>query len=188
MCMDCGSTAGRPPGCADGCRSNSAAPTCAFPYPSVTADLAANARALGAFLARLRADTLHLVGHSMGGLVILEFFESVLGRGIATSRRPLPPGRIVLLGLPGARQPRRRSAWHSWPFGRSNHGTRPRQKCCSSRARVNGAARATSASSQAIGRSGLGHLLGRNRCAERRDGTGGGDAPGGRPRTPARCA
>ena len=61
--------------------------TCAFPYPSVTADLATNARALAAFLATIGADTLHLVGHSMGGLVILECFESVLSAlGVGTSR------------------------------------------------------------------------------------------------------
>ena len=75
--------------------------TCAFPYPSVTADLATNARSLAAFLARIRVDTLHLVGHSMGGLVILECLESVLRAPGSESRDgPLPPGRIVLLGSP----------------------------------------------------------------------------------------
>lgn len=62
-----------------------------FSYSSVGADLGANTRAFAAFLARIRADTLHLVGHSMGGLMILELFE----RGTV-----LPPGRIVLLGAP----------------------------------------------------------------------------------------
>lgn len=52
-----------------------------------------NVRALAEFLARIGADTLHLVGHSMGGLVILELFD--LPGGPA-----LPPGRIVLLGSP----------------------------------------------------------------------------------------
>ena len=60
-----------------------------FAYPSVTADLNANARALGRFLAATPADTLHLVGHSLGGLVILELFRN---------GSPLPPGRVVLLG------------------------------------------------------------------------------------------
>lgn len=67
-------------------------PTRVFHYASVTADLAANARALAAFLAGMRADTMHLVGHSLGGLLMLEFFES--------GAVPLPPGRIVLLGSP----------------------------------------------------------------------------------------
>jgi pimeloyl-ACP methyl ester carboxylesterase len=55
--------------------------------------MAANAQALAKFLSELRADTLHLVGHSLGGLVILKLFEG----GDADQ---LPPGRIVLLGSP----------------------------------------------------------------------------------------
>ncbi|MGO9038343.1 MAG: esterase/lipase family protein [Steroidobacteraceae bacterium] len=72
-----------------------------FRYPSVTADLAANAHALAQFLAGLRCDTLHLVGHSMGGPVILKFFSNELSAdGMQSDRSPLPPGRIVLLGSP----------------------------------------------------------------------------------------
>jgi pimeloyl-ACP methyl ester carboxylesterase len=72
-----------------------------FRYPSVTADLAANAHALARFLAGLRTDMLHLVGHSMGGPVILKFFASELSaEGLQSDGRPLPPGRIVLLGSP----------------------------------------------------------------------------------------
>lgn len=67
--------------------------TRSFAYSSGGVDLATNTRALGAFLGHLRADTLHLVGHSMGGLVILELFEAMGGQS-------LPPGRIVLLGSP----------------------------------------------------------------------------------------
>jgi len=69
------------------------AETRAFSYASVTSGMTANAQALGRYLSELRADTLHLVGHSLGGLVILKLFESVEGAG-------LPPGRIVLLGSP----------------------------------------------------------------------------------------
>ncbi len=89
-----------------------------FPYPSVTADLATNARALAAFLARISVDTLHLVGHSMGGLVILECLENVLRTPAVEPRdRPLPPGRIVLLASPvqGSRAAQRLARW---PFGR----------------------------------------------------------------------
>jgi pimeloyl-ACP methyl ester carboxylesterase len=92
--------------------------TCAFPYPSVTADLATNARALATFLARFRVDTLHLVGHSMGGLVILECLESVLrATGSEPRDGPLPPGRIVLLASPvrGSHTAQRLARW---PFGR----------------------------------------------------------------------
>ena len=66
-----------------------------FSYSSVAADGTAHARALAEYLRAIRADTLHLVGHSLGGLVIVKLFEEhseVLAR--------LPPGRIVLLGSP----------------------------------------------------------------------------------------
>jgi pimeloyl-ACP methyl ester carboxylesterase len=69
------------------------AETRAFRYPSVTADVTANARSLGKFLGGLRADTLHLVGHSLGGLVIRKLFE--MGGGAH-----LPPGRLVCMGSP----------------------------------------------------------------------------------------
>jgi len=69
------------------------AETVAFSYPSVVGDTAANALALTQFLGEIRADTVHLVGHSLGGLVILKFFED----GAAAQ---LPPGRVVLLGSP----------------------------------------------------------------------------------------
>jgi pimeloyl-ACP methyl ester carboxylesterase len=67
----------------------------AFSYPSVAADASTNARALATYLTAVRADTLHLVGHSLGGLVILKLFEED-----AEVRARLPPGRIVLLGSP----------------------------------------------------------------------------------------
>ena len=70
-----------------------AAETRAFSYPSVRSFVAANAKALAQFLLQMRPDTLHLVGHSLGGLVILRLFNS--GDGAS-----LPPGRIVLLGSP----------------------------------------------------------------------------------------
>lgn len=62
-----------------------------FSYPSVRNSLDQNAAALGRMLAAIPAGTLHLVGHSMGGALILRLFAS---------RPQLPPGRIVLLGSP----------------------------------------------------------------------------------------
>ncbi len=41
--------------------------------------------------ASVRADTLHLVGHSLGGVMIVKMFDDPPA---------LPPGRIVLLGSP----------------------------------------------------------------------------------------
>jgi len=69
------------------------AKTRAFSYSSVTSTISDSAQALAKFLKEQRADKLHLVGHSLGGLVILKLFES--GEGVK-----LPPGRIVLLGSP----------------------------------------------------------------------------------------
>ena len=46
-----------------------------FSYPSVAADATAHARALAEYLCAIRADTLHLIGHSLGGLVIVKLFE-----------------------------------------------------------------------------------------------------------------
>ena len=72
----------------------------AFPYHSVEASLAENVAALRGYLARISAPGLHLIGHSMGGLLILELFET---------RVAVPPGRVVLLGSPvrGSRSARR---------------------------------------------------------------------------------
>jgi pimeloyl-ACP methyl ester carboxylesterase len=69
------------------------AETRTFAYASVISSVTEDARALGSYLKALKADTLHLVGHSLGGLVIWKLFEI----GAATG---LPPGRIVLLGSP----------------------------------------------------------------------------------------
>jgi pimeloyl-ACP methyl ester carboxylesterase len=66
-----------------------------FAYRSIGAGIAANARSLAKRLSRLRTDTLHLVGHSLGGLVICKMFEEIGGAS-------LPPGRVVLLGSPVA--------------------------------------------------------------------------------------
>ena len=68
------------------------AETQVFSYPSVTASITSNAQALEKFLAGIRADTLHLVGYSLGGLLVLKLFENASVQ--------LPPGRIVLLGSP----------------------------------------------------------------------------------------
>jgi pimeloyl-ACP methyl ester carboxylesterase len=96
--------------------------TRSFGYRSVSADLNTNARALERFLGETRADTLHLVGHSLGGLMILELFESCLSEnGRLSDGRPLPPGRIVLLGAP-VRGSRAAQNLALLPFGRSIMG------------------------------------------------------------------
>ena len=75
------------------------AKTRAFSYPSVRSNISDSAQALGKFLAQQRAETLHLVGHSLGGLVILKLFESGAGA-------QLPPGTNRVLRFAAERQPR----------------------------------------------------------------------------------
>jgi len=62
-----------------------------FSYPSVRHDLSTNAARLHEFLARVPGTTVHLVGYSLGGLIIRALFQ------LQPQQRP---GRIVLLGSP----------------------------------------------------------------------------------------
>jgi len=62
-----------------------------FRYPSLRASPADNARALQAFVHDLGPGPTHLVGHSLGGLVILRALEEA---------GALPSGRVVLMGSP----------------------------------------------------------------------------------------
>lgn len=62
-----------------------------YSYPSVRLTLTENADRLANFARTLTASTVHWVGHSLGGLVILRLLERV---------PTLPPGRVVLLGTP----------------------------------------------------------------------------------------
>lgn len=65
--------------------------TCAFSYPSVRRGLSENARALADFVAALSSCRIHLVGHSLGGLVVLSMLAE---------RAEPRVGRVVLLGSP----------------------------------------------------------------------------------------
>jgi pimeloyl-ACP methyl ester carboxylesterase len=81
--------------------------THAFHYPSVTASMSDILARLGEFIAQLHADTLHFVGHSLGGIVVLRYLESQLD---------IPPGRAVLLGSPLAGS-RAAQGLARWPIG-----------------------------------------------------------------------
>jgi pimeloyl-ACP methyl ester carboxylesterase len=75
-----------------------------FHYGSVREPLAGVASALRQMVARIEAPQVHLIGHSLGGLVILRFLQ----------RYPMAqPGRVLLLGTPtaGSRAARRFGAW-----------------------------------------------------------------------------
>jgi pimeloyl-ACP methyl ester carboxylesterase len=97
------------------------AETRTFSYPSVAADATQTARGLTEMLREIRADTVHLVGHSLGGLMILKAFED---EGVGP---PLPPGRIVLLGSPlrGSRAARN---FAKLPFGEQIMGRGVREE------------------------------------------------------------
>lgn len=75
-----------------------------FGYPSVTSSLEANTGALAAFLDAVPGDTIHLVGHSLGGVLICAMLER---------RVPARLGRVVCLGAPfkGSRTAARLARW-----------------------------------------------------------------------------
>jgi len=62
-----------------------------FDYPTRSNCLDGHADALHNFIAGIEADELHLVGYSMGGLVVLNLLNRF---------ENLPPGRVVLMGTP----------------------------------------------------------------------------------------
>jgi len=103
------------------------AETRSFAYPSVISSITDNARALAKFLLETRADTLHLVGHSLGGLVILKLFELGYDNSVA-------PGRIVLLGSPLAGS-RAAENLARLPFGRKILGRGVHEELLSARQR-----------------------------------------------------
>ncbi len=78
-----------------------------FHYPSVTAPMDQILNDLRAFILSLGADTVHLVGHSLGGIVVLRLLESF---------DELPSGRAVLLGPP-LNGSRAASGVARWPIG-----------------------------------------------------------------------
>lgn len=62
-----------------------------FPYQSLRVPLSENIDLLQRFVAQQDSPVVHLVGHSLGGVVTLGMFRKY---------PELPPGRIVLLGPP----------------------------------------------------------------------------------------
>lgn len=64
-----------------------------FSYPTVRCSLADNAIRLQGFIERIDTDTVHFVAHSLGGLLLRQFFHDY---------SLLRPGRVVTLGTPHA--------------------------------------------------------------------------------------
>jgi len=94
-------------------RSQVGVPTHAFRYRSVSAKMTDITAALHGFVQELAPKSLHLIAHSLGGLVVYRFLE----------RYPdTPPGRVVFLGVPlvASRAAVSVSARLRWaPLGRS---------------------------------------------------------------------
>ena len=85
-----------------------------FSYDSVRVDLATNAACLAGFLSGIDAGSVHLVGHSLGGILIRALFHY---------HPDQKPGRVVTLGAPhgGSRVARQlsRSAFWRRTMGKS---------------------------------------------------------------------
>ncbi len=62
-----------------------------FHYPSLRVSPRYNARALADYVRRLQTPRVHLVAHSLGGILVLHLCDQF---------DDLPPGRVVLLGSP----------------------------------------------------------------------------------------
>lgn len=78
-----------------------------FRYPSVTATMDEILSSLDAFVRGLPAATVHLVGHSLGGIVVHRYLES---------RPDAPPGRAVVLAAP-LQGSRAAQVVARWPIG-----------------------------------------------------------------------
>jgi pimeloyl-ACP methyl ester carboxylesterase len=84
--------------------------TVTFSYPSMRGGLAEHVRRLLEFARQQDAAQLHFVGHSLGGLVILDALHVT---------NDLPPGRAVLLGTPLQGSRAAQGVVRALPFGRS---------------------------------------------------------------------
>lgn len=62
-----------------------------FSYPTIRSNLQDNAARLQRFVQKLDADTVHFVAHSLGGLLLRQFFHDFPDQ---------KPGRVVTLGTP----------------------------------------------------------------------------------------
>lgn len=62
-----------------------------FSYPTVRGSLESTLDSLERFVERVRADRIHFVGHSLGGIVLSRYFERARDPRI---------GRVVMLGAP----------------------------------------------------------------------------------------
>jgi len=89
-----------------------------FSYPSVSGSMLDHVKALREFAQARNAERMHFVGHSLGGLVVLNLLEATAD---------LPPGRAVLLGSP-LQGSRAAQGFARLPFGKAMLGITMRQE------------------------------------------------------------
>jgi pimeloyl-ACP methyl ester carboxylesterase len=90
-----------------------------FSYPTIVGTMSNHVRRLIACARAHKAEQLHFVGHSLGGLVVLRALEIT---------DDLPPGRAVLLGSP-LQGSRTAQSLARLPFGRALLGGALTQEC-----------------------------------------------------------
>jgi pimeloyl-ACP methyl ester carboxylesterase len=93
-----------------------------FSYPSVSGSMLDHVKALREFAQAQKTVRMHFVGHSLGGLVVLNLLEATAD---------LPPGRAVLLGAP-VQGSRAAQGFGRWPLGRAMLGIAMREEFLSS--------------------------------------------------------
>jgi pimeloyl-ACP methyl ester carboxylesterase len=78
--------------------------TFGYGYRSVRDPMSSHIAGLRLLIARIDAPQVHLLGHSLGGLIVLRFLQR---------HRMMQPGRVVFLGTPaaGSRVARRFAHW-----------------------------------------------------------------------------
>lgn len=89
-----------------------------FSYPSVSGSMLDHVKELREFAQSQKAERMHFVGHSLGGLVVLNLLEATAD---------LPPGRAVLLGSP-LQGSRAAQGLARWPIGKAMLGITMRQE------------------------------------------------------------
>jgi pimeloyl-ACP methyl ester carboxylesterase len=89
-----------------------------FSYPSVSGSMLDHVKELREFAQAQAAERMHFVGHSLGGLVVLNLLEATAD---------LPPGRAVLLGSP-LQGSRAAQGFARWPLGKAMLGITMRQE------------------------------------------------------------
>jgi len=83
-----------------------------FSYPSITGTMAEHVASLHSFVQTHKAERLHFIGHSLGGIVILKMLETY---------DDIPPGRVVCLASP-MQGSCAVDGFARWPFARAALG------------------------------------------------------------------